>query len=65
MAKIDLTANDVTAPGADVTSFPTIYLFKSGAKNKPILYTGSRELMAFVAFIESNTEPSNFIRSEL
>ena len=65
IAKIDYTANEVALVGASIKSYPTIYLFKSGKKNKPVLYTGSRELLALSSFVEDNSEPANFIRSEL
>lgn len=56
IAKIDFTANDVDLVGATITGFPTVLLFKSGAKNAPIVYTGKRDLASFVAFVESHQQ---------
>jgi hypothetical protein len=65
IAKIDYTANEVQVAGASITGFPTVLLFKKGRKEKPVVYNGSRELMAFAEFIDSNTTPENSIRREL
>lgn len=35
-------------------SIPTIKLFKSGSKNKPITYEGNRTVHDFVKFVEDN-----------
>lgn len=65
IAKIDYTANEVAVTGAEITGFPTVLLFKRGQKNKPVVYKGSRELMAFAAFLEEETGSGNSIRREL
>jgi protein disulfide-isomerase A1 len=65
VAKIDYTANDVSVKGAEITGFPTVLLYKRGHKDKPVVYRGSRELMAFAEFIEAETAPVNSIRREL
>ena len=41
IAKVDSTANDVTA--VSVTSFPTLKFFKNGSKNTPVDFDAKRE----------------------
>jgi hypothetical protein len=65
IAKIDYTANEVQVAGASITGFPTVLLFRRGRKDQPVLYSGSRELLAFAEFIDANTIPENSIRQEL
>ena len=64
IAKIDFTANDVDVKGATITGYPTVLLFPKGRKDRPLVYSGERALLALVDFIESNTEPDNSIRRE-
>lgn len=65
IAKIDYTANEVTVAGAEITGFPTVLLFKRGQKDRPVVYRGARELLAFAEFIEAQTGAENSIRREL
>lgn len=51
VAKIDAPSNDVWPR---VGSLPTIKLFKSGSKNKPITYEGNRTVHDFVKFVKDN-----------
>lgn len=51
IAKIDATNNDVRP---SVKSYPTLKLFKSGAKNEPITYKGNRTVSDFVNFVKDN-----------
>jgi hypothetical protein len=80
VAKIDFTANEVAlaGTGAEVTGFPTVYLFPrksasskhSKTQRKPVLYVpkGSRDLASLVQFVQQHVqepESVNFIRQEL
>lgn len=56
IAKIDFTANDVDLVGATITGFPTVLLYKQGAKQAPVVYTGKRDLASLVAFVEMHQE---------
>jgi protein disulfide-isomerase A1 len=51
IAKVDATANDVPD---EIQGFPTIKLFPAGAKDSPILYSGSRTIEDLAAFIKEN-----------
>lgn len=51
IAKVDATANDVPD---EIQGFPTIKLFPAGAKDAPILYSGSRTIEDLAAFIKEN-----------
>lgn len=51
IAKMDATANEVY--GVDVTSFPTLMMFKRGQKDTPEHYEGERELDALYNFVVS------------
>ena len=64
VAKLDYTANEVEVTGASITGFPTILLFKHGQKEKPIVYTGQRELLPFISFIDTHTRENNRIQRQ-
>ena len=51
IAKVDATANDVPD---EIQGFPTIKLFPAGAKDSPVLYSGSRTIEDLAAFIKEN-----------
>jgi protein disulfide-isomerase A1 len=51
IAKIDATTNDVPD---DISGFPTIKLFKAGAKDEPIEYSGARSVEALAEFVRDN-----------
>lgn len=51
VAKVDATSNDVPV---DIQGFPTIKLYKSGAKEAPIDYAGTRTLEDLANFIRDN-----------
>lgn len=51
VVKVDATSNDVPV---DIQGFPTIKLYKSGAKESPIDYTGTRTLEDLANFIKDN-----------
>lgn len=51
VAKVDATSNDVPV---DIQGFPTIKLYKSGAKESPIDYTGTRTIEDLANFIKDN-----------
>lgn len=51
IAKVDATANDVPD---EIQGFPTIKLFKSGSKDKPVDYSGSRSIEDLADFIRDN-----------
>lgn len=49
IAKMDGSLNEIQ--GLEYKSFPTMYLFKSNDKGKPILYEGERDVKAMTQFI--------------
>jgi protein disulfide-isomerase A1 len=51
IAKIDATLNDVPD---DIAGFPTIKLFKAGAKDEPVEYSGARSVEALAEFVRDN-----------
>lgn len=51
IAKVDATANDVPD---EIQGFPTIKLFRSGAKDEPVDYAGSRTVEDLANFIRDN-----------
>lgn len=51
IAKIDATANDVPD---EVSGFPTIKLYKAGAKDEPVDYDGARTIEDLANFIRDN-----------
>lgn len=51
IAKVDATANDVPD---EIQGFPTIKLFKAGAKDTPIDYSGSRTIEDLATFVKEN-----------
>jgi len=51
IAKVDATLNDVPD---EIQGFPTIKLFKAGAKDAPVDYTGSRTIEDLAAFVRDN-----------
>ncbi|CAG8949639.1 hypothetical protein HYFRA_00007873 [Hymenoscyphus fraxineus] len=51
IAKVDATANDVPE---EIQGFPTIMLFKSGDKKKPVTYSGSRSIEDLIKFVKEN-----------
>lgn len=51
---MDATANDAPSEYA-IEGFPTIYLAPSGKKDKPIKYTGNRELADLEKFVHENS----------
>lgn len=51
IAKVDATENDIPD---EIQGFPTIKLFKAGAKGTPIDYSGSRSVEDLAAFIRDN-----------
>ena len=54
IAMIDATDNDVEHDKVDVEGFPTLKLFKAGAKTNPIDYTGLRETQDILDFVMKN-----------
>jgi hypothetical protein len=57
IAQIDLTAHSIPQPaGVSILGYPTIYLFRRGAKGRPVEYRGPREVRAFAEFIERHRE---------
>ena len=46
---MDITKNDYE--GLIINSFPTIYIYPAGKKNKPIKYMGDRSLEDFCDFL--------------
>ncbi|KAI6214755.1 Protein disulfide-isomerase [Aphelenchoides besseyi] len=63
LAKLDATAND---PHEDykVEGFPTIYFAPGGLKNKPIKYSGNRDLDDLIQFMKKHAKNS-FKKDEL
>ncbi|KAF1825011.1 PDI precursor protein [Dissoconium aciculare CBS 342.82] len=51
IAKVDATLNDVPD---EIQGFPTIKLFKAGAKSEPITYSGDRSIEDLAKFIAEN-----------
>ena len=51
VTKINAISNDVWPR---LSSYPTLKLFRSGEKDKPVLYRGNRSLVDFVNFIKEN-----------
>ena len=51
VAKVDATLNDVPD---EISGFPTIKLYKAGAKDSPVEYSGPRTLEDLAAFIKDN-----------
>ncbi|GMT19573.1 hypothetical protein PFISCL1PPCAC_10870 [Pristionchus fissidentatus] len=64
LAKFDATANDAPA-GFDVEGFPTIYFAPSGQKDKPIKYTGNRDLDDLQKFMKKHAVKSYQKKDEL
>ncbi|VDD91578.1 unnamed protein product [Enterobius vermicularis] len=54
IAKMDATANDVPPP-FEVRGFPTLYWVPKNAKDKPIPYSGGREVNDFIKFIAEHS----------
>lgn len=54
IAKMDATANDVPPP-FEVRGFPTLYWLPKNAKDKPVPYSGGREVDEFVKFIAEHS----------
>uniref|UniRef100_A0A915C788 Protein disulfide-isomerase n=3 Tax=Parascaris univalens TaxID=6257 RepID=A0A915C788_PARUN len=54
IAKMDATANDVPPP-FEVRGFPTLYWVPKNAKDKPVPYSGAREVDDFVKFIAKHS----------
>jgi hypothetical protein len=52
IAKVDSTVNEIS--GHSVTKFPTLQLFRAGAKDTPITYSGDRSLGDLMSFLRSN-----------
>ncbi|KAH7731879.1 protein disulfide-isomerase A4 [Aphelenchoides avenae] len=64
VAKFDATANDVP-DGYAVEGFPTIYFAPSGKKDKPIKYTGNRDLDDIANFVRQHAIKSFQTKEEL
>jgi hypothetical protein len=53
VAQIDMTAHAVSLPaGVSIMGYPTIYLFRKGAKGRPVEYRGARDVRSFTEFME-------------
>eukprot|EP00461_Guttulinopsis_vulgaris_P002073 UN02074 len=67
IAEMDAANNDVDETQFEITGFPTLYFFKSGAKEQAIRYNGQREKDDLIAFIDANraTKPSTENKDEL
>ena len=57
VAKIDAASNE--HPRLETKGFPTIKFYKRGRKDKPIEFSGERDLQGFVAFLDKHTGRSN------
>ncbi|GMS89584.1 hypothetical protein PENTCL1PPCAC_11759 [Pristionchus entomophagus] len=64
LAKFDATANDAPE-GFDVEGFPTIYFAPSGQKDKPIKYSGNRDLDDLKKFMKKHAVKSFQKKDEL
>ncbi|KAF8358966.1 hypothetical protein PRIPAC_93961 [Pristionchus pacificus] len=64
LAKFDATANDAPE-GFDVEGFPTIYFAPSGKKDKPIKYSGNRDLDDLQKFMKKHAVKSYQKKDEL
>jgi hypothetical protein len=52
IAQIDMTAHAVPLPaGVSILGYPTIYLFRRGAKGRPVEYRGARDVRSFTEFV--------------
>ncbi|WPG97965.1 Hypothetical protein R9X50_00074800 [Acrodontium crateriforme] len=51
IAKVDATLNDVPE---EIAGFPTIKLYKAGAKSEPVDYSGTRTVEDLIEFISEN-----------
>jgi len=54
IAKMDATANEIDHPNVTVKGFPTIYFFPGNAKDKPVAYSGARDLEGFTKYLLEN-----------
>ncbi|KAH8738656.1 hypothetical protein FG386_000651 [Cryptosporidium ryanae] len=52
IAKIDGSQNDV--PNIQIFGFPTLLLFKSGEKDKPMFYGGDRTIIEMIQWLSEN-----------
>lgn len=56
--EFEATKNEVD--GINITEFPTVILYKAGGNGRSsVIYTGTRELDDFKAFLEANHELRN------
>lgn len=62
VAKFDATVND-PPENYKVEGFPTIYFAPAGNKQKPIQYTGNRDLKDLEDFVQKNAKKS-FIKKD-
>ncbi|XP_014249457.1 protein disulfide-isomerase A3-like [Cimex lectularius] len=64
IVKMDATSNDVPPP-YDVRGFPTLYWAPKDSKDKPLAYSGGRELNDLLKYVSSHatTELKNYDRS--
>jgi len=59
VAKCDATINDIIInenPNFVIDGYPSIYLFKKGAKFEPVFYDDERKLVSMMRFIKFHTE---------
>jgi len=59
ISKIDLTANDIDSSHFDVKGFPTILLYKSSDKTKPVEFKGTRDAKSLAAWIKDNSKSAS------